>query len=594
MKTVRVYKYACRIGPEDALKCHRQIELGHQYSHVLTGIELECRKRYRAARKEHLGVDLEALEERSETIAKGLKEVTQAAKDYKKEHRTKQVPKEVTAEIKRLRLERKPINEQIKEIKKQVKSDPVFVKISEQIDAEVNAAIKVERKKASKEDGLYWASYLQVEKAARAARSQKMDPKYRRWLDAKSISVQLQNGLTVEELHACTDRRLQMAKPGPHTGRNGSIRGSSRYVQCRFRTGSDKSGRPEFVNLDVRMHRALPESGLIKWATLVRRRNSSWTGSTNISLTHDYDYDLQFSVEETEDKRPYKECVAIEIGWRRLGDGLRVAYALGGDGLISELWLPGKWLARWRDWQDLARIIDERANRFADELAQNHPELAEKLKVIKGSPKAALMRLHRETPELREEMTDWRTKHLHLVRYKDGIGSRLIRQRQELYRCWVAELARRYTVAGIIDFDLRQVSEHDVTKEETYQSEQAAYYRTKASVSGLRTMIGYKLTTIKVAGANTTIGCHICGAVEHWDSAGSLRHTCVNGHEWDQAHNACWITLRRLYIEGGLPKTPPILRERVGIEKVTGTAREMQKARREVVSGIAGVGSAAR
>jgi carbamoylphosphate synthase small subunit len=44
------------------------------------------------------------------------------------------------------------------------------------------------------------------------------------------------------------------------------------------------------------------------------------------------------------------------------------------------------------------------------------------------------------------------------LRYKKGLNNKLIRIRREIYRKFVSDLAKKYSICGIEDFDLRQVT----------------------------------------------------------------------------------------------------------------------------------------
>jgi hypothetical protein len=51
------------------------------------------------------------------------------------------------------------------------------------------------------------------------------------------------------------------------------------------------------------------------------------------------------------------------------------------------------------------------------------------------------------------------------LRYKKGLNNKLIRIRREIYRKFVSDLAKKYSICGIEDFDLRRkLSRGQVTK----------------------------------------------------------------------------------------------------------------------------------
>jgi len=108
-----------------------------------------------------------------------------------------------------------------------------------------------------------------------------------------------------------------------------------------------------------------------------------------------------------------------------------------------------------------------------------------------------------------------------------------MRGRREIYRKFVSELAKKYSVCGIEDFDLRQVT----TKDQAH--ELVKWQRTAAGISSLRLMLSQRLTAQKLSAKNTTQKCHNCGSIEKWDAAHDVWHRCKQcNSRWDQDHNS--------------------------------------------------------
>ena len=153
-----------------------------------------------------------------------------------------------------------------------------------------------------------------------------------------------------------------------------------------------------------------------------------------------------------------------------------------------------------------------------------------------GNPRrlaAALLKIYRENPTLQPELEKWRKQHFHLLRYKKGLQDKLMRGRREIYRKFVSELAKKYSVCGIEDFDLRQVT----TKDQAH--ELVKWQRTAAGISSLRLMLSQRLTAQKLSAKNTTQKCHNCGSIEKWDAAHDVWHRCKQcNSRWDQDHNS--------------------------------------------------------
>jgi hypothetical protein len=581
---VKVFSYACKIAyPEEAAHVEHQLTLTHRHRNLLTETLLKGREKYREIIKEYLGLDIKVLEEQAEEITTEIKAVQQEISDWKKQNRTTKTQPDLSDRLRHLRTERKPIFEKIRAVKKAAKEDPSIKPSIEQANTAVDAAIKEARNHYSRQLGLYWPNYLESERAANQARFQRMDPKFHRWTGEGSLAIQFQKGLSVAELFECQDSRLRLIPPNiANTNAlraNGQIRGKERHVRVLYRVQSNEDRSPRWITLEVTMHRMLPANGIIKWAHLQRQKSSGAIGKTYLSLTKDYDYTLRLTLEEPPQEERNKAKVAIEVGWRLFETGLRVAVALGEDGDLRELYLPKQWLDGKRKAESLGSIIDRGTNQTALAIKAAHPELYKKAEQPESPKKpttaatpatlawagdnprrlaAALLKIYREDPTLRPELEKWRKHHFHLLRYKKGLNDKLIRIRREIYRKFVSDLAKKYSICGIEDFDLRQVT----TKDQAH--ELVKWQRTAAGISSLRLMLSQRLTAQKLSAENTTQKCHNCGSLEKWDAAHAVWHRCKQcNSRWDQDHNS----VRNLL---------DLLCETPGEGKMTDTARKQQ------------------
>jgi len=289
------------------------------------------------------------------------------------------------------------------------------------------------------------------------------------------------------------------------------------------------------------VHRMPPAKAIIKWAYLQRQKSSSAIGKTYLSLTKDYNYTLRLILEEPPQEERNKAKIAIEVGWRLFETGLRVAVALGEDGDLKELYLPKRWLDGKRKAESLGSIIDKETNQTALVIKTAHPELCKKAEQPETPEKpttatlawagdnpprlaAALLKIYRENPELQPELEKWRKHHSHLLRYKKGLNDKLIRIRREIYREFVSDLAKKYSICGIKDFDLRQVTTTDPTKDQAHKL--VKWQRTAARISSLRLMLSQRLIVQKLSAENTTQKCHNCGSLEKWDASHVVWHRC--------------------------------------------------------------------
>ena len=540
--TIKVYSYACKISyPMDAALVEHQMTLSHRHRNMLTEALVEGRKRYRQIIKEHLGLDIKRLEEKDEELTGAIEAIYQELANWKEENRTKKTNPKLAGKLQELKAERKLVKDQVKAVKVAAKENPAIKPLIEEINLAVDAAIKETRNHYSNKHGLYWPNYLENERSAKQARFQRMDPKFRRWTGEGSLAIQFQGGLTRDELFDCKDTRLRLVPPPESAVRaGGQVRGPGRHVRALYRVQSNEDGSPRWIALDVIMHRMLPTNGVLKWAHLQRDRSSSSIGKTHISLTRDYDYTLRLTVEEPMAKPVAPVKVAIEIGWRLFRQGLRVAVALGEDGNVRELYLPTDWLEGKRKAESLLSIIDRETNGMAKTIKASHPEVCTELAWARSNGRqlaSALLRLWRAFPALQPSLEQWRKQHFHLLRYERGLRQSLDRARRDLYRNFVSELAKTYSICGIEEFDLRKFTRKDAAKDAP--PDLAKWHRTVANLSSLTALLKQRMLTQRLPAHNTTRKCHNCGLVEEWNSATEVWHRCSNCRSrWDQDYNS--------------------------------------------------------
>ena len=519
MANVKVYSYACRlIYSEDAEAVQQQISLTHEHRNLLTEILLEGRKAYRALIAERCGVDLSDLEDKREALLDEAKTLKAQINQWKIQERTRKTNPDLAAKLKGLRKNLKLIKEKIKEVKTKAKLDPELAALLEECDAQVDARIKTARAHFSKERGIYWPNYMRNEESAQQQRYGRMDPRFCRWTGEGTISIQLQGGMSVAELFSGYDSRLRFLAPDGFTDTDPSqtIRGPAKRIRAFWRVASDQNKDPLWIELVVVMHRMLPPDARIKWAILTREKAVRAEGRRFLSLTKDYRYSVQLVTELPDTPIGHDKTVAIRTGWTMTRGALLVATALGSDGKLEQLFLPNRWLADRLKIQNLGSIIDSEANRTLEDLktafpkvfsSDGEPEIPIQDDTVKLLREAAsgkdnarrlantLLRLHQADPVMRLLLDGWRTKHLHLLRYKAGVNKRTLRVRLELYRLFVHKLAGRYDSYVLKDFDLRSLTRKDLTKDQAPQ--EVIWQRTTAAISTLRALLLQRLKPVE-------------------------------------------------------------------------------------------------
>jgi hypothetical protein len=332
------------------------------------------------------------------------------------------------------------------------------------------------------------------------------------------------------------------------------------------------------VPIKVMLHRPLPAGALIKRVSLVGRhcRPFGWKWGLAFGL----------EIPPVEAAQRVYGIAALDIGWRKLADGLRVVTVFDSEGRCYELPLP--WDASTRDTRRLRERARSRgwdapidswsayweAQAKRDEgLDQTKSFIGAMLKDIPESirPSAAaftkmrnggLKRLLRvlvtaeEAPPIIELLEAWKQiddrAHGRLTAARERMAGR----RLQVYGEFAAFLATHYDAVILEDFDLAEFAEKST--DDDAAKEAAARYRHMAALYRLRGAIANALAEagreVRQRPAEySTQTCSECGA--HVPPGLTLVLTCVNGHALDQDANT-----GRLLVQEELGLSPGELR----------------------------------
>jgi len=277
----------------------------------------------------------------------------------------------------------------------------------------------------------------------------------------------------------------------------------------------------------------------------------------------------------------FQGAVAIDIGWRKIPEGMRVAYWRGEDGRHGELVLSNYDMAGLRKPSEIRSHRDHDLDEMRPTLVSwltAQPELPPWLK--EATTHIGLWRSHKRFAHLAREwrmhrfagdddvyqmLEAWRRHDHHLWEYESGQRSGALNHRLDLYRCFAKELSERYEVVVLEEKFLSKVARRPEAGVDEDEAKLPREQRQRAAVSelciALRNAFCRDGDAVAVEAAGTTITCHICGALLDGDAADAVVQHCIAGHVWDQDHNACHNLLTRY-------------RERPSPEKNTGTARK--------------------
>lgn len=483
-------------------------------------------------------------------------------------------------------------------------------KLGKEIDAFDKAAYQESKRQRGiySAKGLYWGTYLTVEASVEQARKSHLPPKFRKGGGVTGqIAVQLQRGLRVEDMH--NDTRMQIDPLGlgirrknPQTDHRlvwDATRGQRRrgtHTLARLRVGS-AGVKPVWVEFPISLHRPIPPGSRLKWARLLVSR-----------VADHFDYTLQLTVDDPlPEPAPIdpKTAVGIDLGWR-WQDKVRVAYFYDGEGNHGSVSLPNDVVATLDHVRSLQSIRDRNFEEIKSAFsvwlsATTVPEwLTEETRGLSlwrnqgrlagllvgwwkdRQPQAGWKdRRFDGDKEMYEKLEAWRRQDRHLWTWAANERKKTLIRREETYRCWAAEMARKYSLIVVEDFDLRDLARKKPVEEDGEYDDLARTQRIEGAPSLLRSSLENACSSrgkafLKRPCAGTTITCHECGRETLWDKAAYLTHRCECGATWDQDFNAAV----NLYRDGVL--NAPTLAERVAEqEKASAATREGRWKRRK-------------
>lgn len=550
-----VYRYGLRAPIDGAEIVEAQLRAAHRYRNTLVEIERRRRDRLRAIEAEDRTVaNLHAEMQRAQEM---LDEALEAAR-LERKRSGKDAPSRAIAAERREQI--RESRAALKESKREWREARIAARdsMAPRID-EANEQALAERKAARAACGVYWGTYQLIEDADGAARKAPLwldgepnNPRFARWDGNGAVSVQIADGmgLSLADITGGNGRQLRWE---PRVDKRGeSRRRALRHrATLSLRVGSHDDGSPVWAQWPMIQHRPMPLGARVKRATVHRQMigpRATWF------LT------LTLCVPEHA-RRCGNGEVAIDVGWRLRPDGsLRVAqtfepilrdeheYTLPQE--LRDAILRADTLRSTRDqnFDEMRRVLAGwiRETRsmpgwFLDATAS--------LSVWRSPARlAALARDWRETRfsgdnAMFDAVEGWRRQDKHLWCWETSQRAKSLARRRDYYRCIAAKLAENFETVILEDFDLRAVARIPHIESGENYIEKAVRNRTLAAVSELR---GAIVNAFRMHGgsvqlvdpSNTTRECHVCGVVEAFDAASKLRHTCANGHEWDQDANA--------------------------------------------------------
>jgi len=583
-----VYRYGIAAPHVNGDLVREQMRLAHRYRNVLTEIERGRRAAVRAAEAQ-VG-DLAAAMTAVEQARAAREAASDAITKQRARTRSRSETAEQRASLKAAReVERAAIGV-FREMRRRIAELPDLVAERDRIGELANEL----RRSARKHCGVSWGSYLLVEDAAGAAFSdtpmyssgEATDPRFARWEGGGTVGVQLQGGLPVDEALGGNDTQLQITAPDPRAwDRDGTRRCDrrrfARHGELAIRVASEKGPddrrpKPVWAKWRLDMDRPLPPGALIQRCDVhVSPRGPYWEWYVTMTLKMpDGVYAREGNLCAT-----VGGPVAVDVGWRVIGDELRVACWRDAKGNAGELRLDARTMAMLRE---PSQIRSERDLRFDVAKAKlkrwidSHGdapgwllEVGRTLHTWRSQQRMAAVWIrwgdwlheHGGPRDGYDEMTSWYHRDHHEWACEARRRLRALRRRREIYRCFAADMARKYDVIVLEKFDKSQLARRQPTEAEKADNETARGNRTLAAVSELCSCLTLAARArcrgaFTVPAADSTRTCGACGKVESFDAEQDVAKVCGGcGAVVDQDDNAAGVLLERYIAAPGEAKS---------------------------------------
>jgi len=476
--------------------------------------------------------------------------------------RTKADTRAIDLQLKEIRAALKPLYTTCKELKARAREEqkPAL----DALETERREKVKARRQQS----GLFWSNYNAVEASYKVARIKAMkdgaELRFRRFLGEGRLVNQIQGGMTVEQLftgqHSQVRIDLSTARGRKQTGTLVITAYTGRY--------HDNKPFRRTVSFPIVLHRPFPEDALIKSvAVSIRKKPETQLGLFKThTIQSRYKYSVTFTCRSKahETTRSGPAAAGVNLGWKQVKEGLRVATTRYHDGTTAHLVLPQAWLDKMAYVRSLQQALDVAANEMHAKLCEvlkDIPAYNENIQ-IEGIPTV----LHRQLVGLRRakkpsarrlldlflklklqwevepnsvaclhdlavEIEAWRQKNKRILLEMDNLRDKLLARRKDMYRVYAKRLIDR---AGYVVMDA--TSYRDAATKMNAHGEDSPLFETARTNRVLASPYSLRLSIDQAAAARDAIverrkesinHCHKCGSKNVIGDIGDVMRSCA-------------------------------------------------------------------
>lgn len=553
-KPSRMYAYACLPPIENSDLVDEQLRLANSYRNNLVENERRRREQIQQARRERFP-QLADLETALAAIDEEIAAARTAMKAASAQARRRVKPAEQIAALADLRGRQKTLREQYRAAREAANTDADLLAAWDAIGTAANDEVRRLRAACR----LAWGTYLVVEASVP---HQGDAPRFQRFDGTGRIAVQLQatQPLTTDGIYQDRDQRLQLTALPDRTDAIREITGGQDLnhplrdrwgksdVALRLRIGTNENRRAIWATFPIVMHRPLPPGAAVKWVYLIRRKRAT-------AFVWQAVFVLSRDAWPAKQPKEAQGAAGMDVGWRKVEQGLRVATWTSDDGQKGAIVIPEERLELWREVERIQSDRDIHFNaakmRLATFLGGNAP-LPEWMRAEAAtlthwrSPRrlAGYVLRWRDDRQLGDEaafaaLNGWRKRDKMAYQHQERLSLRNQRWRDQFYREALRDQGAGHRILYVEK--LRVSDMRRVQQAEEDPNGVIVRYRNIAAIGRLLALAveHFESNAVKVDAALTTITHAGCGHVNRGIDKRPQWLTC----EWcdvafDQDENA--------------------------------------------------------
>lgn len=558
MSDTLVYKFGLPFGPvENEQMVYEQMAAAHRYRNLLTAAENERRAESREAERDfdlpRYELDFQQakqeLEDARDAVKLARAKASRPAKKGAKAKATRRVPKALTDRVAAAKEAKKAAQQAWHECRQRLAQNAAVAAKRDLINEKFGATTRKLRNESAEQNDLFWGTYLLVERAFKAAcatplyrKGEPSDVKRVFWDGEGQVGLQIQAARNFDLAKIFEPNTMVWISPVDERAWHSTSRSDQRkYARTtlHLRIASDDKRKPIWAHFPMIMHRPFPKNARLTWVSVNRIRiGPRWQWSVDFTL-------------DTSLSPKFKTCgegtVAVNLGWRLVPDGIRVATVLDDKGASEHIlvdqdllgalkvgdklrsrrdlefdeakvalaeWLrqrspadgiPG-WMARsvydkagkritlpqWRSEQRLAALCRRwKDNRFFND-SEGDQALADWKVQINEASRRRRRGENVPKPPVPEGLRGyaaleaWRYHDWHLWIWQESARKKALRRRKHVFRNVAAKLATRYESIVLHKMDMRDFQRRQAPETEQAENEAARSNRHLVAVAELR------------------------------------------------------------------------------------------------------------